>query len=88
MKFTPEEGEIAVKVHSENKGLKISVTNVFGPLSETELTGIFEPFYRIDKSSAKGSGLGLAITKKIIERHGGTINACNSKKGLEIKGSQ
>jgi nitrogen fixation/metabolism regulation signal transduction histidine kinase len=28
--------------------------------------------------------LGLAITKKIIEKHGGTIEAFNSIKGFEI----
>lgn len=35
---------------------------------------IFEPFVKSEERKSKGSGLGLAITKKIIERHGGTIS--------------
>jgi signal transduction histidine kinase len=53
-------------------------------LSKEELTRIFEPFYRTEISRAAGSGLGLAITKKVIERHGGTIEAVNSGEGLKI----
>ncbi|MEA2039127.1 MAG: hypothetical protein U9N82_04785 [Thermodesulfobacteriota bacterium] len=29
--------------------------------------------------------LGLAITKKIIKRHGGSIEAVNSSEGLKIR---
>jgi two-component system sensor histidine kinase CpxA len=84
VKFTPEKGHVIIKMHSERDFLIISVTNSFEELSKEELTRVFEPFYRTDISSAAGSGLGLAITKKIIERHGGTIEAINSDEGLKI----
>jgi signal transduction histidine kinase len=84
-KFTREKGQIIVKVFSEKHCLVMSITNTFGPLSEEDLTRIFEPFYRVDQSRSAGSGLGLAITKRIIERHGGHINASNSMEGLEIR---
>jgi signal transduction histidine kinase len=84
-KFTREKGQIIVKAFSEKHYLVMSITNTFGPLSEEDLTRIFEPFYRVDRSQSTGSGLGLAITKRIIEKHGGSINACNSIEGLEIK---
>jgi two-component system sensor histidine kinase CpxA len=85
VKFTPEKGQITVKAFTEKGGLVMSITNTSGPLSEEDLTRIFEPFYRVDRSRSTGSGLGLAITKRIIERHGGLIDACNSKEGLEIR---
>ena len=85
VKFTPEKGHVIIKMHLEKDFLIISVTNLFEALSEDDLAKIFEPFYRTERSHATGSGLGLAITKKIIERHGGIIEAINSSKGLKIQ---
>jgi len=85
VKFTPENGDVSVKMHSEQDHLKISVTNSFKGMAEEDLSRIFEPFYRAERSRAGGSGLGLAITKKIIDRHGGNIEACNSPEGLTIR---
>jgi signal transduction histidine kinase len=84
VKFTPEHGEVVVRTHAKKDWLVISVTNSFKALSKGDLTRIFDPFYRTEQSRAVGTGLGLAITKKIIERHGGSIEAKNSKKGLQI----
>jgi two-component system sensor histidine kinase CpxA len=84
-KFTREKGQIIVKAFSEKHYLVMSITNTFGPLSEEDLARIFEPFKRIERSPAAGYGLGLAITKKIIEKHGGQIEAFNSMEGLEIQ---
>jgi signal transduction histidine kinase len=45
-------------------------------IPEEEISYIFEPFYRVDRSRSKktgGYGLGLSLCRKIIEAHGGTI---------------
>jgi signal transduction histidine kinase len=84
-KFTPQKGDIIVKMYSKQGFLEISVTNSFEKLAEEDLTRIFDPFHRTGRSKAAGSGLGLTITKKIIERHGGKIEAFNSPEGLEIR---
>jgi two-component system sensor histidine kinase CpxA len=85
VKFTPEKGHVIIKMHVKNDLLILSFTNSFEALSEEHLAKIFEPFYQKDPSISAGSGLGLAITKKVIERHGGTIEALNSSKGLTIQ---
>jgi signal transduction histidine kinase len=84
VKFAPESGRIAVEMRPDNEDLALTVTNTFDPLPEEDLTHIFEPFYRTEGNKVKGTGLGLAITKKIIEKHGGTIEAKNSEEGLSI----
>jgi signal transduction histidine kinase len=84
-KFTPEKGDVVVKMDCEQGFLNIRVTNSFEGLAEEDLSRIFDPFHRTERSNAAGSGLGLAITKKIIERHGGNIKAVNSPEGLEIR---
>jgi signal transduction histidine kinase len=46
-----------------------------------DLTSLFEPFFRVNRSRAKttaGYGLGLSICKRIVEAHGGTISAANN----------
>ena len=44
-------------------------------LRDSEITYLFERFYRADSSRTKeGTGLGLAIVKQIIDLHRGTIN--------------
>lgn len=85
VKFTPKQGEVAVRTHAEKDRLVISIINSFKKISKGDLNKIFEPFYRTEQTRAAGTGLGLAIAKKIIERHGGTIEAKNSKKGLQIQ---
>jgi two-component system sensor histidine kinase CpxA len=85
VKFTPDKGHIHIRMHHQDAFLEIRITNTFEPIPDEELSRIFIPFHRVKPSQTGGSGLGLAIAKKIIDRHGGMIEAKNVDKGLEIK---
>ncbi len=85
VKFTPDEGRINIHLHSEPDWVKVRITNTCEKLPDSELSRMFDPFHRGKQSRTAGSGLGLAITKKIIERHGGVIEAYHAEKGLEIR---
>lgn len=85
VKFAPEEGNVIVEMKPGQDVLQVSITNTFQALPEDDLGKIFEPFYRTERSRAAGSGLGLAIAKRIIESHGGSIEAVNSPEGFRIQ---
>lgn len=66
-----------VKVNASNRGSNLIIT-VSNPsdINESELSNIFDKFYRAEISAKiKGSGLGLSIIKGIIQAHKGSINA-------------
>ena len=85
IKYTAEDGSLTVRTCSQDKQLMITVTNTVDSLPEEDLSRIFEPFFRTGQTRETGSGLGLAISKKIIEKHGGSIRAENTPDGLAIQ---
>lgn len=68
-----------------NSGYTDIVVEDRGPgIPRSDLSLIFEPFYRCEvnrASKAGGIGLGLAIVKKIVENHGGSVKASNVADG-------
>jgi signal transduction histidine kinase len=59
-----------------NTDAVIRITDKGIGIPEAELSHIFEPFYRVDKSRSKdtgGYGLGLSLCKTIMEAHDGKI---------------
>lgn len=70
------ERSIAFTLTTDARAASFSVFDTGIGVDAEDLPRIFERFYRTNKTrNIKGSGLGLAITKRIVERHGGTITA-------------
>lgn len=75
IKYTPENGQIEVKLEEEEKYVIVEIKDSGIGIDEKKQKRIFEKFYQVDSSHAtEGNGLGLAIVKKIVELHGGTIS--------------
>jgi len=77
LKYTPQKGNITMKVASEGRNSVLSVTDSGEGISQRDIQHIFDRFYRADRSRSKsrvsGFGLGLPVAKKIVELHHGTI---------------
>ena len=69
---------IHISAHQKDKFVEITFCNCGPTIEKEQLDHIFEKFYRLDSSSG-GSGLGLAISKKIVEAHGGRIEATSNE---------
>ena len=67
---------IEIAVMSLLKTIEITIADNGGGIDKKEQEKIFDKFYRIPKGNihdVKGFGIGLFYTKKIIEKHSGTI---------------
>jgi signal transduction histidine kinase len=80
VKYTPNEGHIAIAVqediYARPAAVEIKVTDSGIGIPATDLPHVFDRFYRVDKHRAKqlgGTGLGLSIAKWIVQAHAGSI---------------
>lgn len=75
VKYSPDNGEVAVALAREGDSAVITVTD-YGPgIEPAESELVFKRFYRSPRARQHqdGSGLGLAITRELIEAHDGQI---------------
>ena len=79
VKFTPEGGQVRVRVGEQGGLCVVEVTDSGIGIPAEERPHLFERFYRASTATGTaGSGLGLAISKAIAEAHGGTIRIADS----------
>jgi len=72
----PDSEPIQVSYKCRESYAVIRITDFGIGIPQEELSHIFEPFYRVDKSRSKetgGYGLGLSLCKTIMEAHDGKI---------------
>jgi signal transduction histidine kinase len=75
VKYSPEDTDIEVHVTSGPREARVDVVDHGDGIDPAELPHLFDRFYRAadPARSTPGAGLGLYITRRLVERHGGTI---------------
>lgn len=74
VKFTGDNGRVAVSHEEQADGDRIIVADTGIGIPDKHISRIFERFYRVDKARSRelgGTGLGLSIVKHLVELHGG-----------------
>ena len=77
IKYTPENGHIAVRLAQSGANVLFTVTDDGIGIPEEDQKHIFERFYRVDKARSRatgGTGLGLSIVRQLAAMHGGTVS--------------
>jgi two-component system CheB/CheR fusion protein len=78
IKFTDRGGRIAASLRAEGRQAVVSVVDTGMGMDREMLELLFEPFNQADTSidrSRGGLGLGLALVRRLVEMHGGTVQA-------------
>lgn len=84
IKYTPAGKKITITYYQAKEFHNFTVKDEGRGIEPEKLGKIFDKFYQTG-TAVKGYGLGLAITKKIVELHGGTIEATSQiSKGTAI----
>ena len=82
IKFTPDKGEIIIRLLRRDKNIIFTVEDNGNGISEKDIKHIFDKFYQSDSShKAEGNGLGLSLVKSILDLMGGEITAENRECG-------
>jgi signal transduction histidine kinase len=87
-KYTSEPGQIKLSVTHQGNEVVIAVKDNGRGIEADKLPHIFEMFYQVDRSierSEGGLGIGLTLTHRLVEMHGGRIEARSNGLG---KGSE
>jgi len=81
VKYTPEDGEIEIRIKPCKLGVQVEVLDSGIGIDQDEINNIFTRFYQarnIKKLKRSGSGVGLAIVKAYAEGHGGRVHVESS----------
>ncbi|HLM75287.1 MAG TPA: ATP-binding protein, partial [Polyangiaceae bacterium] len=82
VKFTPREGRVKVILRRPDRFVELVVEDTGRGISADFLPHIFERFRQAESRGHRSKGgLGLAIVKRLVELHGGTIEAKSEGEG-------
>ena len=87
VKYTPEEGEVTLRLQASDKEVHISVSDTGIGVPRQDQPYVFQRFFQSPKTAGKkeGTGIGLYLVKTYTELHGGNVQLSSEEnKGTTI----
>jgi two-component system, sensor histidine kinase LadS len=82
LRYSPPGGRVEMSATLDANGLLIHVSDHGPGMSKEELAILGTPYYRSASSSGKkGSGLGYHFSRKVVDAHGGCLQASSRQGG-------
>jgi two-component system, OmpR family, sensor histidine kinase KdpD len=81
MQYTPIDTFITIRSIYHDEHCVIEIADQGPGFPGSQLTNIFDPFFRLPETKSGGTGLGLSIAKGFSEAHGGTLSVKNLADG-------
>jgi PAS domain S-box-containing protein len=83
-KYTPAHGSITIRAEGHDGCATVRVIDNGIGISPDLLAEVFEMFVQVDNSERArgGLGIGLSLVKRLVEMHGGTVEAVSPGLGL------
>jgi PAS domain S-box-containing protein len=81
IKYSPQGGAIELRVDADERWTRFAVADHGVGIPTSELTRIFEKFYRLDPHQTRGvngTGLGLYVCRELVERMEGRISVSSA----------
>jgi len=81
VKFTPEGGGVTIRLHRIGDRARLSVSDSGEGIAPELLPHIFDRYRARDRGTRRphsGLGLGLTIVRRVVELHGGSIEAASA----------
>jgi CheY-like chemotaxis protein/anti-sigma regulatory factor (Ser/Thr protein kinase) len=78
VKYTPIDGRIDVRVEVDADTVRLRVRDDGAGIAPELLPRVFDPFVQSEQSldrSSGGLGIGLTLVRRIVEQHGGSVEA-------------
>lgn len=76
IKYTPDNGKVAISIKANEQEIRIAVANNGKPIPKDEQSKIFSKMFRAtgaEEMDPNGNGLGLYLVKAIVEEGGGKV---------------
>lgn len=83
-KYTGTKGAISLTAKRNGKEVQVTVRDNGAGIPSDKIDRIFDMFMQVDRSSDRsqdGLGIGLTLVKRLVEMHGGTIEAKSAGEG-------
>lgn len=84
-KYTEPGGRIVLEAERQGSDIVVTVADTGIGIPADKLPGIFEMFSQVESSLSRsrgGLGIGLCLVKRLVEMHGGSIEAACDVKPL------